>query len=1651
MINPEQAKTLLEEHQVEDWMARRQAAVAKLSSPLAGLAWQLLGCDKNGKKLKSLDWHARDRVKVETAQELENLSVSDRLAIFEALFPKIAPQIEAAWQLQKQFPYQLGGYRRAFRAPQSPELTLSRRSRWLYIIFSVTTGYEEDVAWLAKWAAYLGGYGQSDALGVLFAATIDTNTEVGEQVFDILVATAKGEQEVGAMGHHVTQGLLSASRPAGWSVIEQLLIAAQRQEGLRQVILETVDEAHPEAFRRMVRLIREHNLTRFSSVVRAIDVWLALQWEAANARVVQKTLEQLDDFLHNPEQRLAALAGDNSQQAYLALCVSGFEDVQIAIGQAKPLLDHPKLEHRFVATYFLAQLNLAEARDALQSKLDDQDLRVATVAFQAVSPAYRQDTTPSTLFEQIEAILPRFPAKKQRLEPLVWPWLELTADQQMLANALPGVLEERPYTRLFPYLSLMDTWARSNIIRTFIEKDKKPWTAETREIILKLMGDRSQHVRQTAIETSLKMQLEPDETEQLEGYLTRKAGDLRRGILGVLLQQNDKAVLNSTERLLAAKHQMQRQAGLELLRQLKEKHRQTQQVHKLARNYAAQKQQLTESEQTLLAAIEDRQPEPATLADGLGLFNPAQRTPIVAPKAQTGLFNKQLFSRSSAAVACLHSLDDLIHTHRETSITLPGWQGETHEELLGNLHWAFPAANPAKSITEDIAQLPLAEVWQNWWAERSSKLRDQDGLEIFRALLNFEARDDRVPFYLLDSTSDDWFKKAEKTLYGAVDLKELRYGPIINTILWWLVRISPHPQAVDFLLNAVEHNFHLIHRKKWFTQVEDRRSLGLLGWLNLTRQHRQLCPLEWQAAHDVRFWRLLRWLDDLNWARRQDRADIDEIMRAYHADGATDADIFYHLLGAHETDKQHRWAGNSFNSLRDLSSRKPQLRHIKFATDAKLQACIAQCRQRIVEVELERGDLPTAASKPALALRYSGGLDTLLQLLRAFGKETFERGWIYGSELNKRAIFSHLIRSTFPAETDTSADFVEQFKGYNITPKRLIETAIYAPQWASHIEATLDWPEFAEAVWWFHAHTKDHQWRIDQDIREGWQAQTNERTPLSGQDLLDGAVDVAWFQRVYTALGADRWAKLDQAAKYASGGGGHKRAQLFAQAMLGQIEETSLVQRISQKRHQDTVRALGLLPLPLNGQRDDVILRRYQIIQEFVQGSRKFGSQRQASEKLAAKIGLENLARTAGFPDPLRLEWAMETRAVADLAAGPVSVIQDDVTVTLAIDEWGDPNLTIIKKGRSLKAVPAKLKKQPDIATLLNRKREIKKQASRMRQSLEQAMYRGDVFVGTELKQLLAHPVLKPMLTQLVFIGDSVMGYPSDDGQQLQGIKGQHYSLDPNVTLRLAHPHDLLLSNEWHIWQTECFNHEYIQPFKQVFRELYVPTATETDQATFSQRYAGHQVNPRQALALLGQRGWVNHPEEGVRRTFHNEGIAAWLSFQNGYFTPAEVDGLTLAEVHFSRRGDWKALLIDQIPPRLFSEVMRDLDLVVSVAHVGGVDPEASASTIEMRTALISETCHMLGLEQVRLKNKHALIDGSLNNYSVHLGSGVVHQQPGGYLCLVPVHSQRRGRIFLPFADDDPKTAEIISKVLLLAQDNKIKDPSILEQILPRV
>ena len=165
------------------------------------------------------------------------------------------------------------------------------------------------------------------------------------------------------------------------------------------------------------------------------------------------------------------------------------------------------------------------------------------------------------------------------------------------------------------------------------------------------------------------------------------------------------------------------------------------------------------------------------------------------------------------------------------------------------------------------------------------------------------------------------------------------------------------------------------------------------------------------------------------------------------------------------------------------------------------------------------------------------------------------------------------------------------------------------------------------------------------------------------------------------------------------------------------------------------------------------------------------------------------------------------------------------------------------------------------------------------------------------------------------------------------------------------------------------------------------------------------------------------------------------------WFSPADIEAPTLEYVCFHNRKDYKLMKISEIPPVIFSEVMRDVDLAVSVAHAGSVDPETSHSTIEMRSVLVELTMPLFHFKNVTIKGSFAHIEGKLGKYNIHLGSGVIHQEGGAQIAVLPVHSQNRGRLFLPCVDEDPKTAEILTKIIFFAEDDKIKDPSILNQI----
>lgn len=267
--------------------------------------------------------------------------------------------------------------------------------------------------------------------------------------------------------------------------------------------------------------------------------------------------------------------------------------------------------------------------------------------------------------------------------------------------------------------------------------------------------------------------------------------------------------------------------------------------------------------------------------------------------------------------------------------------------------------------------------------------------------------------------------------------------------------------------------------------------------------------------------------------------------------------------------------------------------------------------------------------------------------------------------------------------------------------------------------------------------------------------------------------------------------------------------------------------------------------------------------------------------------------------------------------------------------------------------------------------------------------------------------------------------------------------------LRIAHPVDFYRSGQWEKWQRHFFElagEGIIQPFKQVFRELYLKNDEELETG-FSRQFAGYQISPSRTLAALKNRQWVADYENGLQKIYYKDNIIAVLYAMADWFSPADVEAPTLEYVVFYNRKTLEIMKIADVPDIIYSEVCRDTDLAVSLAHVGGVDPVTTHSTIEMRTVIAEFNMELFKISNVTFEKSHAFINGKYGQYSIHLGSGVIHKIGGSMISVLPVHTQKRGKLFLPFIDDDPKTAEIMSKIILFARDDKIKDPYIMKQI----
>ncbi|SKA44564.1 protein of unknown function [Chitinophaga eiseniae] len=1569
--------------------------------------------------------------------------------------------VKHAWEQMPHQMYQTGYARRSFRAPNDPEVYFVLQLEFFrqiiptayQFVYYPKTEYTCFDLSLEEQVRYEGNF-FGGVLYRLWSAAIDLGND---SFFKVCEDIVYNKDPQGKVSSALIKALLNSHKPAAWKLVEQLLLAAQRQEGLRQTIMEALDETSVGALKYMLKVVLDNKLTRFSSVVRALDVWAGLFWEAEKESTVRTFLEKGLEYLEAPNTIPAAVKSKNNTDVYMALWALGVMDVMATRPLVFELLKDKSAEKRCLALKFAVETNYYNVdMPAAYEALNDPDLAVKTRALVIINNKIHFNTGHydmhyPELFDRLHAIAQNVDLKEKTFEGNIFSWMTVKYERSNVFSAMINLVNGRDdrLEIVLGYFDEMNVTLREQLSRSLLkgyspysyhqEEKEGPLTPFQRSFALRLLKDRGEYVVSIAFNALHDQQFTLEEMETFTDILKRKGAAVRSRAIDMVLSQQDDVVTAVTEKLLKGDTE-QRLGGLDIALRLQKGNRLAAQRTAWVAAFR-QRKSISQKEEILLSQLsEEKNVLSFSAENGYGLYDPAAISPVVLPPVDPNDYYSQCMAEGpfgfSMPMARLHErfiqLNELFQQHAAHEYEVDNWDNTRSTVLLGNTFQNCKVyTHKFASKEEEYAHYPLPEVWDKWFGESGLAPRD---LFIITVLM-------RDMYDIHNGALGEGIMKRHLPSYAEVIPEVLRgdrhykYNDPILKIVRALQIIHPFEQQQEFLLGGCKQVFNALTPE--ILQSSEKTYNGVVGWQSSSTLSNFLTylngvPSDKQLLQDC--WNLYHW---------RQFTGLPEMVRAY----PPPLEVFIKAFEAGLIPESEMYRGLiSAENMRILSrthSHHARKQENYLEAYPFLEKMFVKVREHLLDIELKRGDSGTPVTHMVQALQKIYGINRFGEIWAGLGKTTLNRGYIYSyssTEMSKQKIFSLLLKCCFPLPEDTQALFDDTVKKIKLTEAQLIEAAVYAPQWQKFVSQHLGWKGLDSAIWWMHAHTKS----AGNEQNAEAESEIARYSAVDLQDFKDGAVDKDWFLNTYKELGKQRWAIVYEAAKFISDGNAHRRARLYADVMTGDLKIKEVTQKVKEKRDQDYLRLYGLIPLSRSNAEKDV-LARYEYLQQFKKESRQFGAQKQSSEGLALRIAMENLARNAGYADPQRLSWAMETRQVQNILSKETQVQYDDVTIGLVIDEEGQADVVAFKGDKQLKAVPPKYKKDKKIEELNEHKKTLREQFRRSRKGLEDAMVRGDVFSSAELATLFDHPVISRHLEKLVFITDKASGFYHSGS--LVDAKGKQTKLTDKDNIRIAHSSDLYQAGVWSDYQRYCFEKSVQQPFKQVFRELYVPLEDELKEVSVSRRYAGHQVQPTQTTALLKTRGWKVDYEEGLQKVFHKEGFVAKIYAMADWFSPAEVESPTLETIKFHDLKTYKPVAFKEISPLIFSEVMRDLDLVVSVAHVGGVDPEASHSSIEMRKVLLEETLRLFKLTNVKVEGSHATIKGKLGEYSVHLGSAVVHQLPGRYISILPVHSQHRGRIFLPFVDEDPRSAELISKVLLLARDHEIQDPTVLSQL----
>ncbi|MEN0004443.1 MAG: DUF4132 domain-containing protein [Bacteroidota bacterium] len=386
--------------------------------------------------------------------------------------------------------------------------------------------------------------------------------------------------------------------------------------------------------------------------------------------------------------------------------------------------------------------------------------------------------------------------------------------------------------------------------------------------------------------------------------------------------------------------------------------------------------------------------------------------------------------------------------------------------------------------------------------------------------------------------------------------------------------------------------------------------------------------------------------------------------------------------------------------------------------------------------------------------------------------------------------------------------------------------------------------------------------------------------------------------------------------------------------------------------------------------------------------------------------------------------------------------------------------------GKSQKSIPAKVKSDyPEELKLWKvKQRDIKNELMGQKKRIEGFWHRKKTWSYANWeKYLLHHELLRFIVQKLIWrfdTGDHTILAIWENGKLVdaQSIIIGDVS---TATVSLWHPCQSAVEVT-EAWRNYMLEREIKQPFKQAFREVYLVTGAEITTATYSNRFLDHVIRHGKLVALAKQRAWTYSSifsEEDPFIVYPECNVIAGVKLDN------HIELAAMGKVYFRDLRTKEIMQIANVPAIIFSEAMRDVDLFVGLCSIGieegwserqhrdywrGFSVADLSESAKIRRSVLANMLPKLKInEQCELTKKYLRVKGKVRTYNIHLASGNILMEPNGeYLCIVPDRkkNKRVTPVFLPF-DDDATFSIILSKAFLLAEDDKIEDRVILNQI----